>query len=124
MADDYTFPADLIQLRRDFHQAGRDIDAYIVDLPRHATAMPEPYLDARGRQHEAHRGWTDDERAQVDQLRARERDLALQLTRHPWWLECGNRTQAGYALQQMIAREADSGEGAAGADRAAESDAG
>lgn len=102
---DYDFPDDLVQLRRDFHQAGLDLDAYTAALPRRPIAMPEPYTDPRGQQHEPHRGWTDEERAEVDALRARERDLALQLYRHPWWAECGNRTDAGYALQRLIADE-------------------
>lgn len=112
MADTYDFPDDLVRLRRDFHQAGRDLDSYTATLPHRPIPMPEPYTDSRGQQRDAHRGWTDEERAEVDALRARERNLALQLSRHPWWAECGNRTEAGYALQRQIAAEAGSDAGA------------
>lgn len=105
MADTYNFPDDLIQLRRDFRQAEADIEALLDRLPRRPIPMPESYTDPHGQHHEPHRGWTDEERAEVDALRARERDLALQLARHPWWAECGNRTDAGYALQKLIADE-------------------
>lgn len=103
---DHDFPDDLVALRRAFHRAEADLEAYLERLPRRPLAMSEPYRDLRGARHDAHRGWTGEERAEVDALRSRERDLALRLSRHPWWAGCGDRTGAGHVLQGLIAAEA------------------
>lgn len=81
MAADPTFPADLIALRRDFIQAGRELQA----LP----------ADDQGRRTE---------------LRDRERDLAVQLSGHPHWRTCeGDPTEAKFALHRVSIAELDAG---------------
>lgn len=75
---DYDFPGDLVQLRRGFHQTGLDLRALPADTPA--------------------------EKRQA--LRDHERDLALQLSRHPWWnAEPGRGTAAKAVLQQQVAGE-------------------
>lgn len=69
------------QLRAEFEQAGADLAAYTATLPPRACAEPEPYVNGRGEQVDAHRGWTPEERAEVKRLRDVELDLALQLSR-------------------------------------------
>jgi hypothetical protein len=78
---DYTFPDDLVALRREFYALERLLD----------TLPP----DGEGER---------------DDLRTRQRALAVALSKHPYWAECGNRTDAGYKLQQMIAVEAADGD--------------
>ncbi|MDI5965704.1 hypothetical protein [Streptantibioticus silvisoli] len=76
---DYDFPDDLVQLRRDFHRTGIGLRALPADAP------------AEERQ----------------RLRDHERDLALQLSQHPWWnAEPGRGTAAKAVLQQQVADDA------------------
>lgn len=64
----------------DFEAAGAELHAYLVTLPACFITMPEPYTSGTGAPVDPHRGWTDEERARVAELRGRERDLAAQLT--------------------------------------------
>jgi hypothetical protein len=61
----------------EFEAAGVELVALYGTLPPRATEQAEPYVNGRGEQVEAHRGWTDDERARVAVLRDRERQLAV-----------------------------------------------
>jgi phenylalanine-4-hydroxylase len=80
-----SFPDDLIQLQRDWQQAPRDLTDLYARLPHRPEPMPDPYTDARGNQHDASVGWTDDDHAAVDKLLARQRELAEALATHEYW---------------------------------------
>jgi hypothetical protein len=67
------------QLREEFRAARAATREYVAILPARATAQPKPYVNGLGQHIEAHRGWTDDEHAQVAELRARERELVARL---------------------------------------------
>ena len=71
-----SFPADLVALRREFHA----LDQLLEHLPA-------------------------DREGERGELRARRRQLAVELSEHPFWDSCGNRTEAGYVLQQGVAGE-------------------
>lgn len=68
-------------LRAQFRAAGAALDEYVASLPPRSWAEPEPYTNGRGQHVDAHRGWTVEERAEVDRLRGVERGLAVQLDR-------------------------------------------
>ncbi|MDF3292371.1 hypothetical protein [Streptomyces silvisoli] len=82
---EFHYPDDLIQLQRDWQQAQRDLADLYAHLPHRPEPMPEPYTDARGVQHPASVGWTDDDHAAVDKLLSHQRDLAQQLATHEFW---------------------------------------
>ncbi|MGW7003934.1 hypothetical protein ACWGCW_14210 [Streptomyces sp. NPDC054933] len=82
---DFHYPDDLIQLQRAWQQAQRDLADLYARLPHRPEPMPEPYTDARDNQHDASDGWTDDDHAAVEELLARQRDLAQQLAVHQFW---------------------------------------
>lgn len=63
---EHTFPDDLRDLQRQVDQIRAGRAALLARLPHRAVEMPEPYSDGRGAEHPAHRGWTDDEHAQVN----------------------------------------------------------
>jgi hypothetical protein len=76
------FPPDLVELRREFHHIGLDL-----------SRLPPERESERGA------------------LRDRQHALAVLLSKHPWWDTCGNRSGAGYVLQQGVAAEAANGDG-------------
>ena len=68
-----SFPDDLVGLGRQFHT----LDQLLEHLP-------------------------EDREGERGELRARWLQLAVELSAHPFWDSCGNRTEAGYVLQQGV----------------------
>ncbi|MFD8937364.1 hypothetical protein ACFV0R_19285 [Streptomyces sp. NPDC059578] len=89
MAATYDFPSDLLAGQEELHQ----VRAELIDLLKRLPWSVEP-LDGfsdetswRRVERPASPGWTPDEQAQVEKLRARERELAVFVTCHRYWSE-------------------------------------
>ncbi|MFC7219914.1 hypothetical protein ACFQLX_17340 [Streptomyces polyrhachis] len=73
--DDYKFPDDLLQAKREWFAVERQLDA----LP------PRPWTDADGVTHRDGRDWTAELARQETALRRRFRELSIQISVHPYW---------------------------------------
>ncbi|MFF2021122.1 hypothetical protein ACFVW2_04835 [Streptomyces sp. NPDC058171] len=89
MAATYDFPSDLLAGQEELHQ----VRAELIDLLKRLPWSVEPldgFSDETGWrrvERPASPGWTPDEQAQVEKLRARERELAVFVTCHRYWAE-------------------------------------
>ncbi|MCZ1000761.1 nucleic acid-binding protein [Streptomyces mirabilis] len=85
-------PDDLLEAQRELNAVRAELDALIKKLPysvepAEAWERPEGYWLASARTFPASPGWTDPEREQVADLRARERALAEFIVFSPFWFE-------------------------------------
>ncbi len=100
---EYDFPDDLRTLQIDLEATRAELAALHARLPHRAIAMPEPYVDGRGAQQQAHRGWTEEEHQAVNAAWRRQADLAGAIGTHPFWetLTGPDRVQARSALMHI-----------------------
>ncbi|MGW3667374.1 hypothetical protein [Streptomyces sp. NPDC005141] len=89
MAATYDFPSDLLAGQEELHQ----VRAELLDLLKRLPWSVEPldgFSDTGGWrkvERPASPGWTDDEQAEVEKLRQRERELAVFVSGHRFWSE-------------------------------------
>ncbi|NUH42873.1 hypothetical protein HUF15_40340 [Streptomyces samsunensis] len=87
MARAYDFPTDLLTAQEDLHQVAHTLAALHDRLPW--SVEPHPgFSDPerwRPRQRPATDGWTEEDQAEVRQLRARQRELSITVVTHPFW---------------------------------------
>ncbi|MCX4663608.1 hypothetical protein [Streptomyces uncialis] len=107
MAATYDFPSDLLAGQEELHQ----VRAELLDLLKRLPWSVEP-LDGfsddtswRRIERPASPGWSPDEQAEVEKLRARERELAVFVTCHRFWTEvtAPQKVDARMTLKQSAA---------------------
>ncbi|TXS50133.1 hypothetical protein [Streptomyces sp. t39] len=88
---DYTFPDDLTAAQTRLHQATAELAALCRSLPWSVEPMDgwegetHPHTGAVTGGRPASPGWTDEEKAAVDRLRAECRTLSATVTVHEHW---------------------------------------
>ncbi|MFJ4470834.1 hypothetical protein ACIP2X_25590 [Streptomyces sp. NPDC089424] len=89
MATTYDFPSDLRAGQEELHQVRAELSALLKRLPWSVVPL-DGFSDAGGWrkiERPASPGWSDDEQAEVEKLRRRERELAIFITTHRYWSE-------------------------------------
>ncbi|MGP2441384.1 hypothetical protein [Streptomyces sp. JW3] len=87
MATTYDFPSDLLAGQEELHQVRADLSALLKRLPW-SVAPVDGFSDDTGWrkvERPASPGWSEDEQAEVEKLRRRERELAVFVTTHRYW---------------------------------------
>jgi hypothetical protein len=87
VATTYDFPSDLLAGQEELHQVRADLTALLKRLPWSVEPVDGFSDDAGWRKVErpASPGWSEDEQAEVEKLRQRERELAVFVTTHRYW---------------------------------------
>lgn len=83
----YEFPSDLLAGQEELHQVRSELHALLRRLPWSVEPL-DGFSDDNGWrkvERPASPGWTPDEQAEVEKLRARERELAVFVTCHRFW---------------------------------------
>ncbi|MEU1023742.1 hypothetical protein ABZ366_16945 [Streptomyces sp. NPDC005904] len=81
------FPSDLLAGQEELHQVRSELLALLKRLPW-SVAPHDGFSDTggwRSVERSASPGWTPEEQAEVEKLRARERELAIFVTCHRYW---------------------------------------
>ena len=89
MAATYDFPSDLLAGQEELHQVRAELLSLLKRLPWSVEPLDGFSDDAGWRKVErpASPGWTEDEQAEVEKLRQRERELAVFVSCHRFWTE-------------------------------------
>ncbi|MFF2651984.1 hypothetical protein [Streptomyces sp. NPDC058045] len=103
MAATHDFPSDLLAGQEELHQVRAEILALLKRLPWSVEPL-DGFSDTHGWrpvERPASPGWTDDQQAEVEKLRARERELAVFVTCHRYWtkVEATDTVDARMALK-------------------------
>lgn len=81
------FPDDLVQAQRDLNQVTAQLHAAYAELPW--SAAPEAGWQREDRQPSVSfpdsPGWTDEQKQQIEELRARRLQLAETIVTHEYW---------------------------------------
>ncbi|MFI0961879.1 hypothetical protein ACH4S8_10795 [Streptomyces sp. NPDC021080] len=89
MAATYDFPSDLLAGQEELHQVRAELLALLKRLPWSVEPL-DGFSDTGGWrkvERPASPGWTDDEQAEVEKLRRRERELTVFVSGHRFWSE-------------------------------------
>ncbi|UJB43056.1 hypothetical protein [Streptomyces sp. A1-5] len=106
----YDFPQDLREAQLELHQ----VQAALADLYKRLPWSVDPlpgwtHTKENGHFHETERaesrGWTDEEKVQVADLRARTLDLAERVVTHDFWSTCDDGPAARSALKHLHEQE-------------------
>ncbi|WP_405653568.1 hypothetical protein [Streptomyces sp. RK9] len=83
----YEFPSDLLAGQEELHQVRSELHALLRRLPWSVEPLDGFSDDGGWRKVErpASPGWTPDQQAEVEKLRARERELAVFVSCHRFW---------------------------------------
>ncbi|MFF9042855.1 hypothetical protein [Streptomyces parvulus] len=89
MATTYDFPSDLLAGQEELHQVRAELTALLKRLPWSVEPLDGFSDDTGWRKIErpASPGWSEDEQAEVEKLRRRERELAVFVSTHRYWSE-------------------------------------
>lgn len=105
MAATYDFPSDLLAGQEELHQVRAELQALLKRLPWSVEPLDGFSDDTGWRKVErpASPGWTEDEQAEVEKLRQRERELAVFVSCHRFWNEVAteNRMDARTRLKHV-----------------------
>ncbi|MCW5249088.1 hypothetical protein [Streptomyces sp. SHP 1-2] len=89
MATTYDFPSDLLAGQEELHQVRAELSALLKRLPWSVEPL-DGFSDENGWrkiERPASPGWSEDEQAEVEKLRRRERELAVFVSTHRYWAE-------------------------------------
>jgi len=89
VAASYEFPSDLLAGQEELHQVRAELLALLKRLPWSVEPL-DGFSDDNGWrkvERPASPGWTEDEQAEVEKLRRRERELAVFISCHRFWAE-------------------------------------
>ncbi|MFG2891056.1 hypothetical protein [Streptomyces sp. NPDC048248] len=113
MADFVDFPQDLLDVQLELHRVQAELHALYARLPWSVDPMAGHGEDFwRPRLREDSPGYSDDEKAQVAALRARQLDLTVTLSCHDYWASCPGSVVGARAALKHAHEPADDGEGA------------
>ncbi|MEU0475665.1 hypothetical protein ACFW5S_05405 [Streptomyces olivaceus] len=104
MATTYDFPSDLLAGQEELHQVRAELSALLKRLPWSVEPL-DGFSDDNGWrkvERPASPGWSEDEQAEVEKLRQRERELAVFVSTHRYWSETtgADQVQARSALKR------------------------
>lgn len=104
------FPQDLLAAQQELHQVRSDLSALYKRLPWSVEPLPGwTHTRENGHFYENERpdspGWSDEEKKQVEGLRARQMELATYVLTHEFWASCEDAPAARSALKHDHARE-------------------
>jgi hypothetical protein len=103
VAATHDFPSDLLAGQEELHQVRAELLALLKQLPW-SVEPSDGFSDDNGWrkvERPATPGWTQDEQAQVEKLRERERELAVFVSSHRYWSDVpvDDRVDARMALK-------------------------
>ncbi|MEU5300760.1 hypothetical protein ACH4YO_17555 [Streptomyces noursei] len=106
----YDFPQDLREAQLELHQVQSALADLYKRLPWSVAPLPGwTHTKENGHFYETERaespGWTDEEKAQVADLRARTLDLAERVVTHDFWSACDDAPAARSALKHLHEQE-------------------
>ncbi|MGW3492148.1 hypothetical protein [Streptomyces sp. NPDC001020] len=89
MAATYDFPGDLLTGQEELHQVRAELLTLLKRLPWSVEPLDGFSDDTGWRkvERQASPGWTEEEQAEVEKLRQRERELAVFVSCHRFWAE-------------------------------------
>ncbi|GHE83496.1 hypothetical protein GCM10018785_59310 [Streptomyces longispororuber] len=109
----HEFPADLLAAQEELHQVRSELHALLRRLPW-CVEPHDGFSDDHGwrkLERPASPGWTPDEQAEVEKLRARERELAVFVTCHRFWEQVSGPEAVDTRMRLKHAHEAPPPEG-------------
>jgi len=95
VAATYDFPSDLLAGQEELHQVRTELLALLKRLPWSVEPL-DGFSDATGWrkvERPASPGWTEDEQAEVEKLRQRERELAVFVSCHRFWVDVATESK-------------------------------
>ncbi|KIZ17390.1 hypothetical protein [Streptomyces natalensis] len=107
----FDFPRDLLDAQGELHKVRSELSALYKRLPWSVEPLPGwTHTKEGGRSYESSRpdspGWTEEQKAQVDALRARQMELVDHIFPHPFWATCDDPVTARSALKHVHDDEA------------------
>ncbi|MEV4043764.1 hypothetical protein [Streptomyces sp. NPDC049744] len=108
MATTYDFPSDLLAGQEELHQVRAELSALLKRLPWSVEPL-DGFSDDNGWrkvERPASPGWSEDEQAEVEKLRRRERELAVFVSTHRYWSETTGPDQVSARSALKHAHEA------------------
>ena len=107
MAATYDFPSDLLAGQEELHQVRAELLALLKRLPWSVEPLDGFSDDTGWRKVErpASPGWTEDEQAEVEKLRQRERELAVFVSCHRFWDEVATENKVDARMRLKHVRE-------------------
>ncbi|MFD9905653.1 hypothetical protein [Streptomyces sp. NPDC059063] len=102
------FPSDLLAGQEELHQVRSELHALLRRLPW-SVEPHEGFSDDHGWrkvERPASPGWTPDEQAEVEKLRARERELVVFVTGHRFWEQVSGPEAVDTRMRLKHAHEA------------------
>lgn len=111
MADKFDFPDDLMEAQAQLYKVRAELSALYSRLPWPVEPLPGwTHTKEDGRYYESKRpdspGWTDEEKQQVSDLRARQMDLVTRIFAHSFWASCEDPVTARTALKHVVPKDA------------------
>ncbi|MFI9080978.1 hypothetical protein ACIGW8_31670 [Streptomyces sioyaensis] len=108
MAETFDFPRDLVAAQLELHRVRSELSALYKRLPWSVVPLPGwTHTKDGGRYYESKRpdspGWTDEEKQQVNDLRARQMELVTHIFVHDFWASCPDPVTARSALKHVPA---------------------
>jgi hypothetical protein len=114
VAETPDFPSDLLAGQEELHQIRAELLALLKRLPWSVEPLDGFRDDDGWRRVEraASPGWTEDEQAEVEKLRCRERELAVFVSTHRYWgdVAAAERVDARMRLKRVGGGEPSGGE--------------
>ncbi|WP_030814297.1 hypothetical protein [Streptomyces sp. NRRL S-337] len=106
MAEKFDFPQDLVDAQAQLHKVRAELSALYARLPWSVEPLPGwTHTKESGHYYESNRpdspGWTDEEKQQVNDLRARQMELVTTVFAHPFWASCPDPVAARTALKHV-----------------------
>lgn len=107
MAATYDFPSDLLAGQEELHQIRAELLALLKRLPWSVEPLDGFSDDTGWRKVErpASPGWTEDEQAEVEKLRQRERELAVFVSGHRFWAQVTAENKVDARMRLKHAQE-------------------
>ncbi|WP_329148450.1 hypothetical protein OIU91_20315 [Streptomyces sp. NBC_01456] len=106
MAKMFDFPRDLVDAQLELRSVQSELSALYKRLPWSVVPLPRwTHTREGGRYCESKRpdssGWTDEEKQQVSDLRARQMQLVTHIFVHGFWASCPDPVTARSALKHV-----------------------
>lgn len=104
-------PNDLVTAQLELHRVRAELSALYKRLPWSVVPLPGwTHSKEGGRYFESQRpdspGWTDEEKQQVNDVRARQMELVTHIFVHEFWASCPDPVAARSALKHVTEADA------------------
>ncbi|MEV7470891.1 hypothetical protein ACWDFH_27505 [Streptomyces kronopolitis] len=106
MEETFDFPGDLVAAQLELHRVRSELSALYKRLPWSVVPLPGwTHTKEGGRAYEStfpdSPGWTDEEKQQVNDVRARQMELVTHIFAHDFWASCPDPVAARSALKHV-----------------------